>query len=302
MPPVARCVRRSVVPREVWDTFVAQHPQGWFWHSSRWIDYALAYTPGASDQSGALVVGDEVAGLHAVVIAPDGHAVNGGQPSQLPLIDNEYRFELTDAGISQIAWRPGTTAEDAYIDIELPPGCVPDERRTYVVDLGGDEADIWRRVRKSYRGLIRQAERACDIQVTDNPAMIAHAQRIHLAAVGFATRSDLTWRYMGEWLEDGIGVLAVAKRHSDADWSGFGYAIRWKGWAYWASGRTLVPDLQHAIQWAMIRALRADGVTRRYELGWAARPEDDAKTKGISLFKAGFGGESWPVLVARADR
>lgn len=263
-----------------WDAFVENHPNGWFWHSERWLAYALTYTPGSVDLSAAILddSGAVVAVQPLIVDGPNLLPVHGGQPPVGPLLDAEI---VAQGGADSVLGLFSATVR-------------PDPRpATHVCRLAGTEAEQWRDVRRSYKALIHRAERHYDLSVWSRvdgavaQQVIALAKGLHLLEAGRQTRPDATWRMMGEWLETGHGVLALAHYRSEP--TGFAYAIRWKGHAYWASGATVVPDLQHALQWTLIKALRADGETRTYEVGYAAGPEADAKARGIAQFKAGFG-------------
>ena len=55
------------------------------------------------------------------------------------------------------------------------------------------------------------------------------------------------------------------------------------------------PSLQHALLWQAMRALRADGATRYFELGREAATDEEPKAQRIAFFKRGFGGTPWPV-------
>ena len=77
------------------------------------------------------------------------------------------------------------------------------------------------------------------------------------------------------------------------------YVINYKGRAYYASGPSLIKNIQHACQWTMIRALKAafdsgTGTIRSYEIGWLAEPDGKGS---IEFFKSGFGGAEEPVIV-----
>jgi hypothetical protein len=254
-------VPRGSVPAEDWDGFVKAHPDGWWWHTSHWIDYSLAWMPGSEDMSAAILRAD--GSLYSVIplVAQRAVVTHGGQPLPRPLY-------------------AGERVPETY-------------RQTYVVDLwDGTEVDMWRRLRRSYKALIHRVEREYDIWIADrNTGAVAvrYAQAIHAEAAGRETRPQATWDLMGQWARDGFGLVALASTPARG-WLGMAYAIRWKGWAYWASGATLEDDVQMALQWQLMKTLKCDGETRFYEVGYAAGPEDSEKDRNIAFMKAGLGG------------
>ena len=94
---------------------------------------------------------------------------------------------------------------------------------------------------------------------------------------------------MADWAVQGQGIIAIAVNRITSARDGFAYALRWKNWSYYGSGATLRPNLSHALIWHLMRALRCDGETRFFEVGYAAELGATEKQIGISQFKAGFG-------------
>lgn len=290
-----RVLLRKHVPPAIWDAFVAAHEDGWWFQTSRWLDYAVAYAgEDAYDDSAAVVSDGQIIALTFGVIDRHKRPGCGGQPVPAALIrpDAAHLLNLTLGGAPglTLAWRPGHPPDD---DVQFADGYRLTERTTTVVDLARSEAAIWQSVRRSYHAIIHGVERAYGISVHSRvtPAVAATvtdaAHALHRTCSGRETRDDATWRMQAEWLADGYGVLALADR--DAQHVGFAYAVRYKDWAYWMSGGSLERNVQHALQWALIKALRADGVTQYYEVGWHARPDEPKKDQDIAFFKRGFG-------------
>lgn len=317
-----------IVPREalapgVWDAFVYEHPEGWFFHRETWVDYCLHYRPGAKDLSIALVDGDRVLAV-APLVKEGAHVTMGGHPGSAPLYDwreDWQRIALGDAvrmtafngGCQSVAFRsfPGVADYEGRPLLRLGPGgWRTHDWPTHVVRLGQrPEEHLWMGLRKSYRQLTRRTERERIVPVVtcdDWPVPIC--QRLHRAAAGRVTRSPTTWDLMARWLRGGDAMVALVSALRDPQmplvsppsWVGYAYVLRWKGWAYYASGATIEPDVAHALQWAVIRELRARGETDGYEIGWGVRPGDSEKERGIALFKSGFGGEE--VMVRAAEQ
>lgn len=294
---------RAQVDRAFWDRSVDLHEYGWWFHRSEWLDYALAYTPLSVDKSTVMLqkvlempqcVYAQPMALVPMVMDPEGKPVYGGQMTPAPLVADEDDAVLHNM---PVLLRPGQEApEDMPVDVDLVT------HYTHVVDLlDGDDGAHWKRVRKSYHSLIRKAEREYGITVHSNipdakaVVLMEHARHLHILAAGRETRSIKTWDYMTCWLTAGHGVLALAQTEAGAT-VGFAYAIRYKDWSYWASGATIVPNVQHALQWQLMHALRCDEKTRYYEVGHDADEQDGQKAKGIAFFKSGLGGSRWPVV------
>jgi hypothetical protein len=291
-----RQVERKLVPADQWDAFVERHEDGWFFHSSRWIDYSLAYTPGAQDLSYALVDDRDhvLLALVPAVLGPDAMPVYGGQPLAAPI------FEADLSGCHTHVEKPCTVIARPGREVETVADSTDVQAvqwDTHVVDLSRSEAELWSDLRRSYHSLINKARRTYKLCTFGGgvEAMwpIERARAIHVTKAGRETRPSSTWSMMGRWMRDGHGVLAMAQ--DDAGASGYAYAIRYKDWSYYASGASYAPNLQHALVWELIRTLRNDGRTRYFEVGWGPREGDTEKDLGIATFKAGFGGRRWTV-------
>lgn len=157
------------------------------------------------------------------------------------------------------------------------------EWMTRVVELTASEAELWSGVRKSYKAIIHSAERRYII----GHSGVKPCQMLHLAIVGRHTRPIETWLMMQRWIDDGLGLAVVASREDEP--RGFAYVVKYRGWSYYTSGGSLDKNVSHALIWAAIKILKAQGV-RWLELGWLARVGDTEKDSGIARFKAGFPG------------
>lgn len=299
-------VPRAELPAGAWDGYVELHPEGSFWHTGGWIDYCLAYHPGAIDHSLAIVHEGIILAILPLVQEGEGFTM-GGHPGAPPIwsgwvlpqsVWGLVQLSAVQAKVRRVAFRyqPGLQPR------EVPDGYRVHSWSSYVVDLRRDEKTLWRAVRKSYHSLVRKVERDMHLAVTQHPWGPMNGHAIHRQVAGRETRAQRTWDLMAEWAEAGNALTAlVGHRDQIMDparengWTGFAYVIRYKNWAYYASGATTEPSTGHALQWQLIRTLRYGGLAS-YELGWAARPGDSEKERGIAQFKAGWGGELMPVV------
>ncbi len=138
-------------------------------------------------------------------------------------------------------------------------------RGNYVIFL--DDA-MWRRIKKEHRADIRKGERIADeILVVAkrnyayDGAMFSVFQGLHLKDAGRATRPQRTWDLMREWIEQGYGMLLLARY--DTHFMAGAYFIKFGEGAYYASaardpslGQT---PLTHALIWRAMGELAASG-------------------------------------------
>ena len=171
--------------------------------------------------------------------------------------------------------------------------------RTRIMSLDPSEAELWSSVRKSYRSLIHAGEHRYEIRLGAGLSLL-YAQRLHFEAAGCATRSQATWGRMREWIHEDHGVLMMATDRGSGEARSYAYFIVNGSWSYYASGASLEDDVQHAVIWRALLALKARGVCV-VELGWQGQAPD-AKGRGVEFFKTGFGGRDVPArLGARGD-
>lgn len=190
--------------------------------------------------------------------------------------------------------------------------------QTRMIDLGQDEADLWRGVRRSYHAMINRLSREYLAREGPTAGKLRHvlcgpgagglirtAQRVHCLDAGRETRPDATWDLMGDWADDETGLLVMAYDYSDGavpemtGWPpcvGYVYFIRWEGWAYYASAASLVLNINIALVWWALLALRERG-TRWAELGWQGQGTTE-KERNVEFFRRGFGGVDVPASLS----
>lgn len=301
-------VRRDSIPSGAWNLYVDGHPDGWFFHTEEFIAYASAYAPGSTDLSSCyLAVEGETYRLVGVIARIWDSPSFGGQPLPEPILETDieitYDRDPPDRFVLPVVGRPGKKLFGiAGIGMTHRLGS------TLVVDLGREESEIWKDVRKSYRSLIHRAEREYDIDVysgngvDDDKASwrMQKAKATHAEAAGRVTRSDETWNHQRDWLRDGRAILVSASKAGEM--RGFVYVVRYKDWAYYFSAAALDESLQHALVWQAICVLRCDGATKSLELGHDLGANATEKDKQINFFLSGFGGTPLPVeMLVRAE-
>lgn len=187
----------------------------------------------------------------------------------------------------------------AWEKYELAYGAVPGARSrllaeapwsTQILDVTQDEAALWRGVRRSYHALIHAAQRVFAFDVLGAADVVGGCRGLHLAAAGRVTRSLDTWECMADWVHEGHALALGARPHPAGMLAGYVYFVVWNQWAYYASAAAAVRNLNHALMWEGILALKARGV-ETLELGWQGQAAD-RKGQDIEFFRRGFGGRT----------
>lgn len=167
---------------------------------------------------------------------------------------------------------------------------------TRVVDLSAPVPILRANLRKSYRGLIRHADRAYRIEVCDAADMDAFRQ-LHAIDAGRETRPRSTWELMADWVRDGrlllIGARETSQAQARSEWLGFVGVYRWNRWSYYGHSATLRPNIAAALVWHGMLEAKTLGA-QYFEVGWQNHDLSD-KGKRLDFFRSGFGGTDWPL-------
>jgi len=296
-----------------WDEFVRLHDDGWFWHTSAWIEYQRHYRAGNRDASFA-IVDEDTGSLLGVVPLMISRATDGtaefsysGDPIATGLAHDpavaEFGARHTLALVAEHDVRRARLASSPFgspavlVLPECPPIETPYNAAHRIVDLRAEPCALWHGVRRSYRSLIHRAEGRYTVTVYagDSAATVAGFAAYQALHRQLATlpRAGETYRLQGEWLLDGRALLVIAEDASGV--LGAAYWFVYKRAAYYASGAYAVDNLAHALVWRSLLALRELGVEQS-SLGWqgVARAE---KERNVEFQKRGFGGADVPAQV-----
>ena len=153
--------------------------------------------------------------------------------------------------------------------------------QTQVVDLSQDETALWRGVRKSYKSLIRKAER--EYRLRDGSAYDVQmpCRHLHFLEARRHTRPAESWQLMAQWVENGHGYAVVAWSERPSPLGphrhitymplkvprAFVYFLIHRSWAYYASAASLEPTCSLSTTpsyagWSVRQAGRACDVER----------------------------------------
>jgi hypothetical protein len=319
---------------EQWDRLCEVATGAWFWHTSAWRDYTLAYRPALQSRSLAFAVVDagKPVALSPLMVenTPDDGARRfsfGGDACWSPAImagagtsQSEAALRLALAHVDSLAMQHGAdsvalrlspvaaawrdhlpllmaaTTRSGYADVSLA---------SQVIDLG-ESADVIRSaMTKGHRADITRGRRLLEVTATTGADAVAgfpDYQAMHALAAGRVTRPEATFSMMRSWLVGGTAALLTATQGDAA--VGFTYLIVYGDGAYYASAANH-PDhgaepIGHVLHAGAIDWLRERGV-RWYELGlqqFGPLPHQVPSDKelGIARFKRGFGGRAVPLL------
>lgn len=320
--------------RQAWDGFCLQSSEAWFWHTTHWLDYTLAYRPECAPASHSFLAfaGGKIAAICPLVLETSHEAGEevrqfsyGGDPVPAPafadgLAENTRRDvaravyrqidELAAANrVQRISFRisppapffwrftppePNPLLREGFSDVSL---------LTQVIDLTLPEEQLLRDMRKGHRADIKRAEKIMCASVLDTSNITADAferyRLLHRKAAGRTTRPLKTFELMHSWIQQGLAVLSCATYGKDI---GFALISVYKDGAYYSSG-CVDPEFNHLpvghlLQWRAMQWLKAHR-TRHYEIGIqlsSSQPHSIVSEKewNISFFKRGFGGATVP--------
>lgn len=266
-------VPRAGIGEDEWN-HVALAKGGWIWWTQEWLEYEMSWGK-SEDRSFGVYHGDRLCAI-VPYLAIDGVPSYNGEIGVMPLGMN-WRSAARDRGLV------GT--------FRGHPTSIPTEAGwpTRVIDTAQPEAVLRHDLRHSNRALINRAAERYDVVSGPLAGQMLHdlyGQQAHRLPIIPSRAWQVLWRLVERgWLHffaavdhggrcDGaIGVL----HHGD--------------WSYYSAGRSIVPNTNaYLLWWAMTHP-----VARYFEVGWEARPWDDAKAKAIAFHKAAMGGSLWHV-------
>lgn len=320
-----------------WDEFCLCCDDAWFWHTTSWLEYCVAYGQqrrhtvnisfSVSDDVGLLAVcpllleRDDRGRLECTM---SGGGYYGVMPALRNGMSEDRRekicrriFEEIDVraarhGVQRVSIRTSPLVQGQYrFNTLMKYGYLDATVNTQLLSLDRAPEELWSLVRKGHKYDINRGRKAYGVELFDAGSIkweISECYReLHRKAAGRVTRPLETFRMMHEWVTRGNGLLCAAK---DGDrYVGFAYVVLYKDGAYYASASD-DPDhpadipTSHVIQWNIIQWLSEHGF-RKYEIGmqqFGPQLQDipTDKDRSISFFKRGFGGETLPVF--RGDR
>ena len=314
--------REVAEDRERWDRFCSEDATGWFWHTTAWREYTLAYGSSLASRSLAFGVmdGEQLVAAtplmlerHQGAAGPRHELSFGGAACWAPALARGLSAEARQAALGHaleeidgIAGTEGAARASLQLSPLVPDlgaatvsllgaateaGWVDASVTTQVVDLSLSEDQLHRRMHTGHRRNVKKAQRSLTVDAhhaeTASDGPFDAYRRIHEKAAGRVTRPDSTFEQMREWISEGNGLLLCAQR--DGEIVGCVYVLLSGDAAYYASGANdpaaAGEPVGHILHWEAIRWLKAKGL-RRYELGPEKRgmlPHDPATSKDLGI-------------------
>lgn len=321
-------VERAACRPADWDAAAACSDGGWLWHRHDYIG-ALATWPGRRDDSFALRAEDgaiaAIVPLHVVDLRVRGVLVGRladsvGGPAVSGAIPAGQRDVWYARAIATMRAR-AKAARTLWLDVRLPtlsPQTVPDanppaladhgfvERsgQAYIVDLAEGDDARWNHLEKRVRTSVRKAERlGVTVRETTGAADLDAYYALHLETYR-RTRAtphprayfEAIWRLAA----GGQAMVLVAEMDGRVV-AAATFGIDKRTSLYWTAAngaRGLEASASPLLQWTATTRLAARGV-RWHEMGEAFPGESTGKSRGLDLFKRGFGGRLHPVRRGR---
>ena len=318
-----------------WDDFCLESDDAWFWHTSIWINYKLHYKAVLKPESKSFIVMDnnKIAAVCPLVIETTENrkefsfgspyftispAFSNGLSSQLKNKVMKFTFDLIDKlaqenNIKRSKMRH-SVLNPSFIEAPCPPfnfllkfGYIDNSINTLIIDLRKPIKELKKDIRHGHRYDIARGDKVFQVKIFDknnispedfNQYVQLHHKHHHI------TRPDATFKIMYDFIKQGYGFLAGAKK--DNCFVSFAYFYLYKNNVYWGSSCT-DPYLQgapvgHIIQWSAIKWMHQQGY-KFYEIGWQTYSTtfsdfDTEKEAAIGKFTRGFGGFTVPCFMA----
>ncbi len=323
---------------DAWDAVCEKSHEAWFWHSTRWLEYTLAYNPSLESQSMAFLLYDGCTAVAAVPIVierqphdglfarefsfgggwlPSPVCVDGlssKQKKQVFRVAFDRIFVLArQENVGRIRYRSNPfehvkSGLESLIPVTVQFGFTSHILPTQIIDVRKSPVEILKGMRKGHRSDIRRAEKELEgFVMSDKNAsddLFASYQQLHVKAAGGQTRPSETFEMMCQWIRDGYGILVGASLKGTP--VSFAYVNIFKDCAYYSSACNdpEIKDLPlaHFVQWEILNWLH-EHAFHYYEIGWQVYDSTEVvpasdKEVAISRFKRGFGGFTVPMIVS----
>lgn len=321
-----------------WEAVCEGSQEAWFWHTTRWLEYTLAYNPSLESQSRAFLLYDDSTAVAAVPIVVE-RQLHGGlfarefsfgggwlpspvcvdglsarQKKQVFRVAFDRIFALArQENVGRIRYRSNPFAHvqsglESLIPITVQFGFTSHILPTQIIDVRKSPVEILREMRKGHRSDIRRAEKELEgfVMSGKNAShdLFASYQQLHVKAAGGQSRPTETFEMMYQWIRDGHGILVGARLKGRP--VSFAYVNIFKDCAYYSSACNdpEIKDLPlaHFVQWQTLNWLH-EHAFRYYEIGWQLYNATEVvpasdKEVAISRFKRGFGGFTVPMIVS----
>jgi len=257
---------------EIWDNFALQSDDGWFWHTTQYMEYAEQCAGGnfvanpsfaLVDERGALAICPVMINLGPRADGVKQFSLGGTASLPTPIPFPAMRNGLSEdtrqrvyASYVQNLENIAAEYEVGYVSVRIPcvarsflepgiPTANPLLRYGFmdlgyislVVDLSKDLKALWADVRKGHKADVKRAQQNCEIVVWDQSNLttekLRQYQLLHAKDRGGETRDERSFDLMSGWVSQGQAILVEAVYEDRA--IGFSLVILFGSGAYYAS-------------------------------------------------------------------
>jgi len=321
-----------------WDTVCRTSKNAWFWHTTRWLEYTLAYNPSLKSSQCSFLLYNNSRAVAAVPLMVESHdygeevihefsfgggwlpspvcvdGLSAGQKKQVFRTAFDHVFALAEEnGVGRIRYRSNPflhleSGLETLVPVTVRFGFTSYILPTQIIDVRKDPVDLLKEMRKGHRSDIRRADKKLEGLVISHENasldLFAFYQDLHAKAAGRQTRPVETFKMMYEWIRNGYAILIGAKLKGR--FVSFAYVNIFKDCAYYSSACN-DPEVEnlplaHFVQWLILNWLH-EHAFRYYEVGWQSYSSTEVlpateKEVAISRFKRGFGGVTVPIVLS----
>lgn len=317
-----------------WDAFCLKTPGAWFRHTTAWARYSACCRFDSDARIRSFMVKQNNRILAAVPLIAEYDFRNRertcfamyGDRTPLPAFDTASPFSpksVMDAVAEQIAAIAheervafGSFFVDPLIGFDyvrdffwynlLGPSATCSLGTVNVVNLLESEEEILRKMRKGHKAAIKAVYRdgGFHVDLFDRTnitrEMLLKFKEIHRKDAGRQTRTDASWDCMYDWISAGQAFLALLWLDEIGDYACGALIMTYKDAAYYGSFATLDSRLLkgcggYAVQWSVIRRLKADGC-RIYNMGRNYFGVESGKLHEIAKYQRGFRTVEYPEI------
>lgn len=316
-----------------WDDFCLTSDDAWFWHTSKWMEYALNFWPDSRPESKSFFVikNGAIAAICPLLLEEkDGvkefsYIRSYGFPpafaNHLTKKEREKAVKMVFEHIDDLAKQNNVkrvgmrfaVLNTSFIETQkehynylMKFGYLDTSLNTQVINLDRPLEELRREVRHGHDSDIDRALKMLRCEIFDRSNITKEAfggyLELHHKDSGRLKRKDITFDMMFNWIKEGNAFLIGAKK--DGTFVGFSYFFVFKNNAYYGSACNDQEagnlPVAHFIQWKAIEWMHEKKI-KFYETGWqyyGNTLSDFAtpKDKSISRFKRGFGGFTVPLF------
>lgn len=315
------------ISKSDWDDFCVESNEAWFWHTSKWLSYTLAYSEGIGAINSSFAVYDSKKIIAIIPLIFEGNMESreiafGRVPGPLPALlnglsgkdKNSLRKDIfahiddlaVKGGVLRSRMRSNPLAQASVGNSEgnysIRYGYIDTSIHTQIIDLKSPLAMILKGFSNGHSSDIKRGLKDIEVIIFDEKNITDYVFNKYVALKiklsGESVRAKKTFDLMSDWIKVGQGILVAARIKGEDEFAGFVYICIYKNSAYYASsgidsGAKPLP-FTHVIQASAINYLKSRGL-KNYEIGWQVFTKglndfSSPKEIAIAKFKRGFGG------------